>query len=274
MASESETNVNNPSMSDKGPNHGSATESGESVLLTSAQSPRPWGLWATIGWTLLCVVVLFAAQTAALIIFLVAGFATNHSVPIEKLPTNGNVIALAILLGTAAVVGLIALLVRVRHYPIGDYLALTMPPARSVLTAIAGLAVLLCSSDLISYSLGRPLVPAVMVDVYQTAWLPWLLFAVVVVAPLGEEALFRGFLYQGVAGSRAGPIVAIIVSTFDWALLHVQYDWYGIVSIAAAGLYLGVVRYGAGSLLLTILLHAVSNVVATVELVVQEHWLG
>ena len=29
--------------------------------------PRPWGPWATIGWTLLCIVVMFAAQIFGLI---------------------------------------------------------------------------------------------------------------------------------------------------------------------------------------------------------------
>ena len=116
---------------------------------------------------------------------------------------NGNVVALGTLVNTLTVVGLVALLIRVRRYPVRDYLALTWPPARSILIALAGLAVLLCSSDLISYMLGRPLVPPVMVDVYRTAWLRAL--ARLVLAPLGEETLFRGFLFKGIATSR-GPV--------------------------------------------------------------------
>ena len=99
------------------------------------------------------------------------------------------------------------------------------------------------------------------------------LLALVVLAPLGEETLFRGFLFKGIAASRAGPVVAIFVSSVAWALLHVQYDWYGVVSIAVIGLFLGVVRYRTGSLLVTMLLHALANMVATLEMVVQEHWL-
>jgi len=244
-----------------------------SVSLKPASSPRPWGPWATIGWTLLCIVVMSAAQIAGLIIIVAVGFATNRSVQLNKLFANGDVLALGTLLGTPAIVGPIAFLVRVRRYPVRDYLALTWPPVRSVLIACAGLAVLLCTSDLISYLLGRPLVPPVMVDVYRAAWLPALLLALVVLAPLGEETLFRGFLFEGIATSRAGPVVAILVSSVAWALLHVQYDWYGIVSIAVIGLYLGVVRYRTASVLVTMLLHALSNAGATLEMVVQEHWL-
>ena len=49
-----------------------------------------------------------------------------------------------------------------------------------------------------------------------------LLFAFVVLAPVGEETLFRGFLYKGIAASRAGPIGAIMVSSLVFALLHVN----------------------------------------------------
>jgi membrane protease YdiL (CAAX protease family) len=136
-----------------------------------------------------------------------------------------------------------------------------------------GLAAVLVATDLTSYSLGRPLVPDVMRDVYRTSWLPTLLFTLVVLAPLGEETLFRGFFYQGIATSRAGPVVAIIMSTVVFALMHGQYDWYGVIGIAAIGLYLGVVRYRTGSLFLTMVLHSVGNLVASLELIIQENWL-
>jgi uncharacterized protein len=234
---------------------------------------RPWGPWATVGWTLLCVLVFGVAQVAGLLIFAVYEFAMNRGVKLENLDSDGNALFLATMLSTAATIGLIALLVKFRGYPARDYLALYWPTRRSVLIAFGGLAVLLFTTDLTSYLLGRPLVPTVMVDVYRTSWLPTLLLAMVVLAPLGEETLFRGFLYEGIAASRAGPIVAIIVSTVTFALLHAQYDWYGILGVAAIGLYLGVVRYRAGSLFLTMLLHAVGNLVATFEMIVQQEWL-
>ena len=123
-----------------------------------------------------------------------------------------------------------------------------------------------------SYLLGRPLVPKIMVDFYRNSWPPFLVFAVVVLAPLGEETLFRGFLYRGIASSRAGPIAAIIVSTMIFALIHFQYDWYGVLGVAVMGLYLGIVRYGSSSLLLTVLLHALANLFATAEVFVQLRW--
>jgi membrane protease YdiL (CAAX protease family) len=274
MASEFQTNPADAQPLEIEPAPGPTEDPEFAVTLEPVMLPRPWAPWATIGWTLLCIVVIVVAQIAALFIFVAFRFATSPSPKFDDLATNGNFLALATLLSTPAVVGLIALLIRVRRNPIRDYLALYWPPARSVLIAFAGLAAVLGATDLTSYLLGRPLVPTVMVDVYRTAWLPASLLALVVLAPVGEETLFRGFLYVGIAASRAGPNVAIVVSSVAFALLHVQYDWYGVIGVAAIGLYLGVVRYRTGSLLLTMLLHAVANLFATLELVVQEHWLS
>jgi membrane protease YdiL (CAAX protease family) len=70
-----------------------------------------------------------------------------------------------------------------------------------------------------------------------------------------------------------GPVTAIVVSTLLFALMHVQYDWYGVALVAVIGLYLAVVRFKAGSVPLSMLLHAVANAVASVEVAVHEHWL-
>ena len=236
-------------------------------------SPHHWGPWATIGWTLLCILVLAVAELGAELIFDSVRIAKNPAAKRDDPGINGNALAFATLLGTAALVGSIAFLIRIRGYPIRDYLTLNWPPARSVAIALLGLAVVLVGTDLISYLLGRPLVPPFMIDVYRTAWLPALVLAVVVLGPVGEETLFRGFLYTGIASSRVGPIGAIIVSTAVFALLHVQYDWFGVGAVAVIGIYLAIVRYGYQSLYLTILLHAIGNAFSTLEVVAQEHWL-
>jgi membrane protease YdiL (CAAX protease family) len=245
---------------------GATADAASSGSLTSVPEPRPWGPWATLGWSALCVVVMVVIQIVGLIIYVVAEYTRDPHVKLESLVTNGNVLVVATLASTPVVVGLVALFVRIRRCRIAEYLALIWPPAGQLLLAVGGLAVVLIATDLTSYSLGRPIVPPVMVNIYRTAWLPGLLFALLVLAPLAEEVLFRGFLYKGLAASRAGAAVAIVVSAIGWALLHIQYDWYGIVCIVAAGLYLGFVRYKTGSVPVTMLLHAIGNAVATAEL--------
>ena len=169
--------------------------------------------------------MLIVIQVAVLFAFMAIRIARGDEHKFDDLASNGNVVTVGTLASTAAIVGLVALLVHFRRYPIRDYLALCWPPARSALIALVSLAVVLFCSDFLSYTLGRPLVPDVMVDLYRRAWLPGLLLALVVLAPVGEETLFRGFLYKGIAASRAGPIVAIIVSAIAWAPLHIQYEY-------------------------------------------------
>ncbi len=75
----------------------------------------------------------------------------------------------------------------------------------------------------------------------------------------------RSVLYHGIASSRWGPITAILVSAVFWAALHIQYDAYGIITIALMGLYLGAARFKTGSLPLLILLHAFNNAAGLAE---------
>ena len=88
---------------------------------------------------------------------------------------------------------------------------------------------------------------------------------------MGEEVLFRGFLYLGIASSRWGPRVAILVSSIAWAMVHIQYDLYVMATIFIMGLYLGVVRHRTASLPLTMLLHGIANAAATAEVMIQVH---
>lgn len=68
--------------------------------------------------------------------------------------------------------------------------------------------------------------------------------------------------------------MAIVGSSLGWAALHVQYDLYGVGIIVLSGLYLGAVRWRTESLPLCVLLHSVSNAVATAEIAIKVHWFS
>ena len=65
---------------------------------------------------------------------------------------------------------------------------------------------------------------------YRTAsaagWPPWLLLTTVVVAPIGEETLFRGLLFRGWHRSSYDAWAVIIVTALLWALVHPEYELY------------------------------------------------
>jgi hypothetical protein len=91
--------------------------------------------------------------------------------------------------------------------------------------------------------------------------------AAVILAPAGEEIIFRGFLFRGFVTSPRSAWPAIVVISILWASLHIQYDWAGMLQIFIIGLFLGWVRLTSGSVLLTFLLHALFNLEGTIETV-------
>lgn len=226
------------------------------------------GYGATLGWALLAFV---AGQFIALAMLLWFRFSDLNS--LLAAPFDGAMVTLFILIAnpiTIAIIVAAVLLARAR--PI-DYLALRLPPARDLALGLVLLVALIAAGDLLLYLAGYPLVTPFQLQSYKTArtegWLPALLLAAVIVAPAGEEVMFRGFLFRGWARPDRSSWPAIAVISVLWALLHVQYDWTGLLQIFIIGLFLGWMRARSGSILLTVLLHALFNLEGTLETLVQ-----
>src|SRR4029077_17261508 len=125
-------------------------------------------------------------------------------------------------------VAVLAFAARLRGWAPQDYLALTIPRRGEIVFAALCVGGLTVGFDAIMHVSGRGLVPAFQTEAYQSAkdagWLIGLMLAIVLVAPIGEEIAFRGFFYRGLV--RPGhEMLAIIVISLAWALLHIQYDW-------------------------------------------------
>ena len=88
------------------------------------------------------------------------------------------------------------------------------------------------------------------------------LFAVVLIGPVWEELFFRGAMFAAFL-RRWGIMTAAIVPSLIWALIHVQYEWWYVASIAGSGVLLAMVRWKGGSIYLPIALHAAFNLLVT-----------
>jgi uncharacterized protein len=178
----------------------------------------------------------------------------------------------------AVQVGMLALAARLAGWPIGEYLGLVRPAMRPALIAIAVLIVFLLGYDGLTYLLGRDIVTPFQVDTYRTArnsgGLPLLWLTFVIVAPVAEEIMFRGFLFRGWARSESSAIPAIVVISLLFAAIHVQYDWFGMLQVFFIGLLLAIARWQSGSTLLTILMHVLANLWATIESMIKVEWLS
>ncbi len=99
--------------------------------------------------------------------------------------------------------------------------------------------------------LASPDIQAVLDMVTASPWLftLWIVAVAWLGAGLGEELLFRGFLFDrllrlpGVAGTMP---VALIVQAVVFGLAHIYQGWGGVLMTGAVGLLLGWVRLRAG----------------------------
>ena len=88
---------------------------------------------------------------------------------------------------------------------------------------------------------------------------PWLWVTVVVVAPIGEETLLRGFHFRSWNRSPRDASIAIAVTALLWAALHVQDELILQGQVIVIGLAFGWLLWKTGSTLPTILMHCLLN---------------
>jgi uncharacterized protein len=219
---------------------------------------------ATAAWA---VAAFVAGQIAALVVLLAWWHGDIHALSAAEY--DGAVVTLSVLVLNPVTVGVLMLAVHLKGADQAEYLGLVWPHLRSVTVGIVGIVIIIALTDALLFATGRAIVSSFQVISYTTAaaegWLPLMWIATVLVAPAGEEILFRGFLFRGFVRSERAAVPAIIVISLLWAGLHLQYDWTGMAEIGVAGLFLGWVRWRSGSTLLTFLLHALFNFEGMIE---------
>lgn len=91
----------------------------------------------------------------------------------------------------------------------------------------------------------------------------WTILSVVVAAPLLEEVLFRGIVFES-CRERFGSAAAVFISAFLFGLIHVVPVQ--VVNAFVVGLILGYVYLRTRSLLSVIILHAINNALAYITM--------
>ena len=63
---------------------------------------------------------------------------------------------------------------------------------------------------------------------------------------------------------------AILLSSLVWTSMHLQYDWFFFGEVFTIGLLLGCMRFRTNSTWLTVVLHGLNNIAATMQTI----WLA
>jgi len=231
--------------------------------------PRIWKFWGTALWGLFIFAGVFVGQVAVIAYFVLRQGGSFDFAEAIRVIGGGLTISLSVIFGLPAVLAATWIAIRPTRTPFADYLALRWTSWRNVAIGVVSLFVLVACWDLLSRALGREITPGFMGDVLKSAqndgalWL--LVIAFCVAAPVSEELFARGFLYRGWSESRLGPAGAILLSSIAWTVLHLQYDWFFFAEVFSIGLLFGYIRYRTASTWLTIVLHGLNNLAATLQ---------
>ncbi len=152
-----------------------------------------------------------------------------------------------------------------KKFPFRETLALKWPPVKQILIWLCIYAVFAIINEF--YYLQS--------EAFRSrAWdfeLPVVIIrsiGIIVLAPVAEELIFRGLLFNRLSRLRTGEIGAVIITTVFFAAAHYQYGLSDMLYIVYLGLLLGIVRWRTGSVFLTITMHMIANTISVVEFLV------
>jgi membrane protease YdiL (CAAX protease family) len=244
------------------------------MVIPAQRPPRIWKFWGTALWGLFIFAAMFVGQIAVVAWFLLRGEGPIDIAAAIHVVSGGLTISLSVIMGLPAVLAALWIAIRFSRTPFADYLALRWTSWSNLLIGVIALFVLVMGWDLVSRAAGREVAPGFMGEVLKSAqadgalWL--LLIAFCVAAPVTEEFFARGFLYRGWSESVVGPAGGILLSSMVWTALHLQYDWFFLGEVFSIGLLFGYLRYRSNSTWLTIVLHGLNNLAATLQTI----WLA
>ena len=236
-----------------------------------AEQGSPWGLWATIGFSLIIAAVYMATGIFTTLAVVAYDALVSPLYKIlantDMLDNNGFLLSLASTATFVVCSGLILLFAGMRsRITIKDYLLLKHVPAASIIGWVALTLIISCVWDGINLLAGRPIVPEFMHQAYSSAgFMPLFCLGLIIAAPVVEELFFRGFLFSGLQRSRLRTAGTIVLTAVIWAIIHVQYELLDIVWIAIMGVLFGIARVRTGSIYTSIALHILLNLIATIQ---------
>ena len=252
---------------------------------------RPWlyqsasvtGLWPGLGFLLLIGLVYFVLQSIVGLAISVFGFQAqwNDQSAIIKASIIG---VLPASIPIAAFIGWVS---KYRGGVPRDVLALRFPRLGwlgwplvvfGFIIAMYGVVIAIVyifQIDLDQFQIGpdgeseaQDLVKQGMIELAREPMLYWLAFlSVAVGAPIGEELIFRGYMFSLLSKTRVGLTGATLVTSAFWAMLHKGTGpWFLVGVLFVMGIVLSCLLIRFGSLWVTMICHSAWNTVAALTI--------
>jgi membrane protease YdiL (CAAX protease family) len=237
--------------------------------------PGPWEFWATIGFSCLIIGALVFSQSVVIGVFVAATVLRSSESGeiieyVKGLQTDGFMLSLAVLASAPFIIGLSVLFAKIRRgMTVRRYLCLHPIRWQDLAKWSLAFVVFLGCCDGLTVLLGLPVTSEFMIKTYQSArFVPLMWLAFVVVAPVAEELLFRGFMFHGIEKSQLGAVGAVVICSLAWTLLHLQYGLYGLGMIFTSGILLGAARARTRSVHMPIVMHVIQNLAAMIQVTI------
>lgn len=225
---------------------------------------RPFGFWATLGWTLLAFVAgLVTAAGVGAVLAPITGLTFSQMVLAGRSPIVGALLVLA----AAVMIAVLVVAARRAGWSALAYLALVRPRGRYLL---AGLLCSVLPILLVFVHVQFDVTQIVPAEQFGTArgrnilhlQFYLVILQAVIAMPVMEEIVFRGFAYRGLTRTRIGVVGTILITSVVWALIHINKSLAGMFDTTLAGIIWGWLRWYTGSTWVTIGAHVINNALA------------
>jgi membrane protease YdiL (CAAX protease family) len=236
---------------------------------------RPWGIFAAL------LIAAFAGYGAretllpAILAYTPLPALARHSIAWG---------AFGIILDWGTEFAVILLAVWMIRMPLRDYLGWTQPRAGDVVLGLAVAVALGLLPNLLQFAvLGKPLNPSQIAD-YQQAiaggtsklWFVFAWWPAILLAPLVEESVFRGFLWRSFSASRLGNIGALLLTALLFSAIHYNqtimadgsFNGWPFIEHFIDGLGLGALRWRSGTTTVPFLMHVWMNLWTSMAVIV------
>lgn len=233
-----------------------------------------YSFWETIGLGLLIFITFSVLQTGFLSGYYTFQLDLHHpdwSAPnleaslLQSLIVNGDALAFAEIPSTILASLLILFFIsRKKLLSIQNYLNFHIPATKQLLQWLAVMVLIIIIMEVINTLFDRA-TPDFITQLHaNTNNFVLLWIAIIIGAPIFEELLFRGFIFEGLLHSPVGLIGATLIPAASWAIIHFQYGWYEIITIFLIGIILSIAKYITKSLYIPIAMHMLMNLTASV----------